>query len=301
MIAGSSQAREHVPEESWLLVGGRSHIARATARLIHQRDAEIWRTTRDGSDGSIRLTLTERLPDLPQARRTGTAVIFAATPGHAACEADVDGTRRVNVEATVALCDVLAGLGWHVVFLSSDAVFPEFVEPPDRDDGPKPRSEYGTQKRLVEQHLETLGSDASVLRLSKVINVRSEPWATWFREMSRVEDVVALADYHLSPLAASHAAAAIVAVASARRGGVWQAPGAASISYYEFLRLLRADLGLRGHVNPTWRGVVGDRHRVPTQMDASRLVEAGLWSPPSIHEVCDAIGRELGTNEEECC
>ena len=183
------------------------------------------------------------------------------------------------------------------VFLSSDAVLPEFVDGPDCDGRLQPRSEYGHQKHLVEQHIETLGINGSVLRLSKVINVRSEPWASWFRDMSLAEDVVAFADYHLSPLAVSHAAAAVVAVADARGGGIWQAPGAASISYYEFLRQLQDRLGLPGRVNPALRAVDDDRIRVPTQMDASRLVHAELWSPPSIIDVCDAIGRDLVANE----
>lgn len=288
MTDGTAGPCKWLAGESWLLVGARSHIARATERLLRAHDAEVWRTTRDGSEGSIRLSLPDGIPDLPVVSRTGTAVIFAAITGHAYS----DETSRVNVDATIELCHALVARGWHVIFLSSDAVLPEFVDEHGRDNRAAPRSKYGLQKQAVERHVETLGDAGCVLRLSKVVNVSSAPWVSWLHDLSRGRGVDAFSDYHLSPLAVSHAADAIVAVASARSGGIWQAPGAASISYFEFLQLLRTRLNLPGHVSPACRESGGSRRGVPAQMDACRLMQAGLWHPPTFDEVCDELGRE---------
>lgn len=278
------------PSGPWLLVGAQSQIAMATEKYLRQQGADVLRTTRDGSDGSIRLALPDDVPELPFAPERGVAILFAAITGHAVCEADRDWTRRVNVTSMTHLCDALVTRGWHVVFLSSEAALPAIQ---DSTDGEILRSEYGFQKHLVEKHVSTMGDSGSVLRLSKVINGSKEPWSSWVNDLGRGKSVEAYVDYFLSPLATGHAAAAVVVVALARRGGVWQASGTESLSYFDFLTQLRGRLKLSGQVLPSNATVSRLRSETPTPMETSRLARTGQWSSPTTIEVCDSLLREF--------
>jgi dTDP-4-dehydrorhamnose reductase len=277
---------------SWLLVGASSQIGVATEKKIVGVDTEVFRTTRDGSSGSIRLTLGKQIPDLPMANRGGVAVIFAAQHGHEVCQTDPEGTKRVNVDATMGLCEKLNTLGWHIVFISSEAaISSEFS---------RPVGEYGRQKREVESFLSGFGKDASVLRLSKVIDVKKEPWAKWIQDMKHGKEVFAYDNYYLSALAVSQASDAVLAVGSAQGGGIWQASGLSSVSYFEFLRLLSKRLGTRSTVTAIRKS--SGSYNVPAgPMGNSRIVKSGLWMQPSSHEVCGALVSELTSNKEFSC
>ncbi len=277
---------------SWLLVGASSHIGVATEKMIVGVATEVFRTTRDGSLGSIKLTLGEQIPDLPTAKQGGVAIIFAAQHGHEVCQADAEGTKRANVDATMGLCEKLNTLGWHIVFISSEAaIASEFIGP---------SGEYGRQKREVESYLSGFRNEASVLRLSKVIDVKREPWSKWIQDMKDGKAVFAFENYYLSALAVSQASAAVLAVSSARGGGIWQASGLSSVSYFEFLTLLSKRLGTPSRVNATWKS--SDSHSVlGSPMDSSRIVNSGLWNQPSSEDVCDALISELISNKELSC
>jgi dTDP-4-dehydrorhamnose reductase len=278
---------------SWLLVGTGSHIGVATETKIAGFATEVFRMTRDGSLGSIKLTLGEQIPNLPRAKQGGVAVIFAAQHGHEVCQADAEGTRRVNVDATMELCERLNTLGWHIVFISSEAAIV--------NESTEPTSEYGHQKREVENYLSGFRNEASVLRLSKVIDVKKEPWSNWIQDIKDGKAVFAFENYYLSPLAVSQASAAVLAVGSARSGGIWHASGLSSISYFEFLRILSKRLGTPSSVNAETRTSSRSHFVSGGSMDNSRIVNTGLWVQPSSDEVCDALVSELNSNKEFLC
>ena len=265
-------------------MGANSHIGVATEKKIEGFATEVFRTTRDGSFGSIKLVLGEQLPDLPTAETGGVAVILAAQHGHEVCQADVEGTRSVNVDATMELCEKLSTLGWHIVFISSEAaISSEFSGP---------TGEYGGQKREVENYLSGLGDEASVLRLSKVIDIKRGPWSKWIQDMKNGKEVFAFENYYLSALAVSHASAAVLTVGGIRGGGIWQASGLSSVSYFEFLTLLSKRLGTPSPVIPTQKSSM-IKSVLDGSMDNSRIVSSGLWMQPTSAEVCDALVQDL--------
>src|SRR5262249_31541601 len=101
------------------------------------------------------------------------AVIAAAITKVDACEADPEGTRRVNVLGTLALVRQLWDRDILPVFLSSDYVFPG-TDPSGYGDSAQPcaATEYGRQKAEVEAALGTSGRPHLVLRLSKVFGLQ---------------------------------------------------------------------------------------------------------------------------------
>ena len=78
---------------------------------------------------------------------TGMRIAFlcAGVTRLAACEAEPDKTRHVNVTQTVKLAESLASQGMYIVYLSSHAVFSGTVPFVESTSITKPQSEYGRQ------------------------------------------------------------------------------------------------------------------------------------------------------------
>jgi dTDP-4-dehydrorhamnose reductase len=111
---------------------------------------------------------------LMKAQPVHALVCAAARPHVEGCERDPVGTRRVNVDATVALARTAEQLGAAFVAFSSEYVFDGTADRPYVEDDPRnPINEYGRQKRDLEDALGTL-TGALVVRTSGVYGVESQ-------------------------------------------------------------------------------------------------------------------------------
>jgi dTDP-4-dehydrorhamnose reductase len=121
-----------------------------------------------------RLDLACRAPEPPARKSTGytSALLLAACSNVAECEREPAFSRRVNVEGTLAVAERLLDAGSAVVFFSSDYVFSGDEGSYDEESATGPRTEYGRQKREVEQRLlERDPSNVLVIRLSKIYDL----------------------------------------------------------------------------------------------------------------------------------
>jgi dTDP-4-dehydrorhamnose reductase len=110
---------------------------------------------------------------LMKAQPMHALVCAAARPHVEGCERDPVGTRRVNVDATVALARTAEQLGAAFVAFSSEYVFDGTADRPYVEDDPRnPINEYGRQKRDLEDALGTLRG-ALVIRTSGVYGLES--------------------------------------------------------------------------------------------------------------------------------
>src|SRR5262249_34871921 len=80
------------------------------------------------------------------------------------CERDPDAAWRLNVEGTASVARAAAGVGAHVVHLSSEYVFDGTVGPYTEDDPPNPISVYGRTKLESEHILAALAPSWAVAR-----------------------------------------------------------------------------------------------------------------------------------------
>jgi len=273
---------------SWLLVGGDSGLAKATAKSLAATGSEVLFTSRRGRTGAISLDLNSPQPLLPSPAKSGVAILFAAITQQARCDADPIATRKINVDSTLTVARLLLDLGWSVVFISSDAVYPAFAPSPAVDPIGPPRNVYGQQKLDVEKELLKLGNLVSVLRLAKVVNFESEPWASWMRALTDGLSAQAFADYYLDPLTIAHAVSAILSVGQAGQGGRWQAGGAGALSYYELLQTVRARWKLPGNASAIMKGGHQTLGTLPSMMSSQRLSRSLVWTPPQIFDITDA-------------
>ncbi len=92
----------------------------------------------------------------------------AALSDLAACEAEPDKARRLNLDATVKLARMSGAFGSRFIFCSTDQVFDGEAGGYREEDVPAPIHVYGQTKRDAEQELVHIHPAATVLRLSLV-------------------------------------------------------------------------------------------------------------------------------------
>ena len=275
--------------DSWLLIGSSSSIGQSLDERLQRDERPIYRTTRRGLPGTTQLTLGAPRPDLPRPVGDGVAVLTAAATGQLQCELAPEATRIVNVDATVELARELLESGWRLIYLSSEAVFPEFAGRCSVASVRQPRNEYGRQKVEVEEFLEGYPDQASILRLGKVLDLSRPPWVEWIPVLGSGGTCSAFSDYYLSPLTLKATADAIVSVAEAGCGGVWHAAAEQPASYENFLRAYVNLTKMPGEVNGVKRSPESVHPGEPTYLESTRLVEAGHWVTPSIEDVLASL------------
>jgi dTDP-4-dehydrorhamnose reductase len=229
---------------SFLLVGGDSEIATATAAHLRRQGAGVIATTRRRervAEDRPFLDLAHGLDDWRPPPDIAAACIFAAIARIPDCARDPAGSAFVNVSQTVALAECLLAQGIPVLFLSTDKVF-DGGRPSMPADAPLcPASEYGRQKAAAETALQALrrtGAPVTVLRFAKIVSPGMPLLRDWKAALAAGRPVAAFADLVTAPTPVAMAAAAVAALLTARRGGVFQLSGPRDVTYAEIaLRL----------------------------------------------------------------
>jgi len=236
-------------EGAALVVGGDGLIGRHILRALARRGRRPAVTSHRPAGDAVPLDL--RRPDFAPllARRYGCAYHCAAVTDMRACEADPEGSRRVNVTNTLALIRRLADQGTHQVFFSSGQVFDGETASPDELAPASPKNVYGVQKVEVEEAIGREVLPVAVLRLTKVL--AAEPaglFAEWLAALRRGEPIVAATNMTIAPVSASDSAAAAIALGAGRRTGLWHLSAADEIDYHAAARQMaercRLPLGL---------------------------------------------------------
>ncbi len=172
-----------------------------------------------------------------------TAVFCASMTGLAACEAEPEKSRAVNVTGISALADLLAARGTRIAFLSSNQVFGPDAAVPSEDDLPAPTTEYGRQKLAVERHLLEKIPGSLVIRLTKVVSPGIPLFVKWQKALRQGNPIRAYANLHFSPLALFPTASWILKVVNSGYSGVFHLSASDSISYLDAARWLAVRVG----------------------------------------------------------
>jgi dTDP-4-dehydrorhamnose reductase len=279
-----------------LIIGADGSIGGALAHSLRTRVHNVITTTRRpeaARHGSIFLDLASSLPDLPEA---DVAVICAAMARLEECRRDVELARRVNVTATLDLGRSLTRAGSRVILLSTAAVFDGDKGHVEESEKPKPRSAYGLLKAEAEARMLDLGSLASVLRLTKVIQPNAGIISQWIAELGEARTVRALSDRRLCPLSVAHAVDASLALIENGDGGIYHASGAADVSYADAARFVAESIGVPADRVEAVPAVENhEAELMPfTSLATGRLSRLiGFVAPEPLDVLRDVYGREI--------
>jgi dTDP-4-dehydrorhamnose reductase len=240
-----------------LIVGADSAIGSRACCYFEQLGYDVFGTTRRKNLGENRFQLDLSVSDplLPE-KVFDVVVMCASITGLAACEADPEGTARVNVHGTLKLIDEAAKHGAQVIFLSSTAVFDGSKPFYAVSDSTHPKSVYGLQKQAVEARVDL--EQVAILRLTKVVHQDMPLLKMWREQLNRGKLIHAYVDQKVSPITLDEVCTAIRTLIEKRSVGVYHLGGECEISYFEFAN---------HHLSEFWaqiQPIVSDTSRAPS-------------------------------------
>ena len=225
-----------------LVVGATGLIGRAlTARLR----AAGWRAiaASRSSAGADSLTWDLAHPvSWPDSAAIDVTYLCAGPSSLAACEADPDGTRRVNVDGVSIVARLAAEAGSRVVLLSTSHVFDGTADVAHAEDPRRPVTAYGAQKAAVEEMVLDLPGSA-VLRLSKVFGPRDTRLIEWRARLVHRDPVRAFDDVYVAPIGLDEAVIALESIGRLASTGIFQLSGPRDETYYSIGCALADRLG----------------------------------------------------------
>jgi dTDP-4-dehydrorhamnose reductase len=289
----------------FLLVGGDSEIAGATAAALRKEGAQVWATTRrPASAGPDRplLDLSRSLDGWELPGGTQAACILAAVARLAACADDPAGSARVNVLQTIALVDRLIARGVYVLFLSTNQVFDGKTPCVPAAAPTCPVSEYGRQKAAAEAELRARmasGAPIGILRLAKVVSPGMALLRQWWDALSEGRPIAAFHDMMMAPVPVDLVAAAIAALMRDRAPGTFQLSGPRDVSYLDLGRHLAerigADLALVGAMSAHAAGQPPGSTPRHTTLDSVELRDrCGLRVPDAWEMIAKVLELTFG-------
>jgi dTDP-4-dehydrorhamnose reductase len=283
----------------YLLIGGDSEIASATASLLRGRGHAVAATTRRPERvAADRPFLDLALPldnwEPPQGLRA--ACLCAAIARLQECASDPAGSMLVNVTRIVALADRLLARNIPVLFLSTDKVF-DGSRPQVPVESPLcPASEYGRQKAAAETALGARmaeGAPVAILRLAKVVSPGMPLLRQWLASLAAGEPVRAFSDMMMAPTPAANVANAIECLLAEPARGIFQLSGPRDIAYSEvaayLARKLGADPALVHQVSALSAGLPPGSTAPHTTLDSTALRDRFGIVVPDGWEVVDAL------------
>lgn len=225
--------------QSALIVGVDSQIGGALSAYLRGAGWIVYGTSRRQRDDDrvFRLDLAnaEVCSSLPKA---DVAFICAAETKFARCRMFPAETSIVNVDGSVFVASRLVASGTFVVFISSNAVFDGRIAYRRAEEAVCPRTVYGEQKAEAERRLLSLGERVSIVRLAKVLVPGTSLLAGWIHSLERGERIRPFSDFVMAPLSVKLVVYALMKIAEARQGGIFQLSGSRDVTYVEVARYL---------------------------------------------------------------
>jgi dTDP-4-dehydrorhamnose reductase len=215
-----------------VLVVGEGLIGAALARHLERQGHSVVPTSRrpDAGGGFLHLDLAEPQgwSDLPD---VDAAVLCAAVARLADCDADPEGSARINVAGCVELAQRLAGRGAQAVLLSTDKVFDGARAQRRRDEPPCPATEYGRQKAVAEEGVLNAGDRTAVLRLTKVLDARLPLIEGWRRDLAARRPITPFSNMFCAPVTVDLVMEMATRLLEEGRAGIFHCSGAEESSY----------------------------------------------------------------------
>jgi dTDP-4-dehydrorhamnose reductase len=199
-----------------------------------------------------------------------------------ACESDPDTAFAVNALGTRNIAEAAAGVGAHLVYISTDYVFDGTLDRPYVEwDQPNPRSVYGRSKLGGElEVLGVAGPSATVVRTAWVSGAHGSNMVKTVLRLAAADPDAPLRfvdDQHGCPTFTADLARAVVRLALDRRPGTFHVTNQGETTWFGFARATLAAAGSDpDRVLPIASGDL-DPHRYPAPRPAnSRLDNAAL-------------------------
>lgn len=220
-----------------LIIGATGQVGGALAGLCVRRKIEVYGTSRKGQ-GFLYLDLAapETVAPVFEKARPDLVLLCSALTHVDNCERDPAQARRVNAEGPAIVAEECRKAGAKLVYFSTEYVFDGTAGPYGEDDAPAPASVYGRTK---------LEGETACLAVKGALSVRTT--VVYSHNPASKNFIMQLignhragakmrvpTDQYSNPTYAPELAAAVLDLAAADAGGVYNVVGPDWLSRYEF-------------------------------------------------------------------
>ena len=155
-----------------------------------------------------------------------------------ACEDDPALAELINGTAVGRLADAVAGVGAHLIQVSTDYVFDGTKDSAyTEDDVPNPQSVYGRSKLLGERLAVESGADVAIVRTSWVYSRHGGNMVATICRLLQSHDTLTFVDDQIGHSTSTESlAVALRNLAGARATGTYHCTNAGAVSWFEFAR-----------------------------------------------------------------
>ncbi|UPY38179.1 sugar nucleotide-binding protein [Sediminicoccus sp. KRV36] len=228
-----------------MVIGADGTLGAALRHAAAARGLAVMGTSRRPGGALLPLDLTAAQESWQLPEAVDTAFLLAGNTNMAACEADPEGTARINVEATLTLARRLAAQGAQVVVVSTNLVLSGRTPNAAPGEAPAPQNRYAAQKALVEAAMlaPEFPGPAAILRITKIAESLLPLLRGWAQSLRAGQQLRPFDDLVCAPMPLEAALAALLRIAETRASGLFHLGADLDLSYTEIARRLAATLG----------------------------------------------------------
>lgn len=272
-----------------LVIGADSMIGKALLdSSLQSKKPAIGSTRRRDDTTERRLSLdladVSGCEDIPSP--VDTAIICAGVTKLDTCRTEPLETAKINVTGVLTLAERLLKEGVYVIYLSTDKVFDGSISFPVETEPPKPVTEYGRQRALVERELGNMSGAATIVRLNKVLGPVNRLFDSWRSQLMREEVIHPFNDLFMAPVPLWFVVEALEKLVATRLSGVFHISGERDLSYATAATIgaeaLNADTGLIHPVSADVAGLHPENKPSATALSCARLIEELGICPPHV-------------------
>ena len=174
--------------------------------------------------------------------QAGDIVFHAAHKGSVdGCAADSAGTRAVNVEGSIKFLAEVKKRNAIPVYFSTNMVFSGDRASYSELDTPDPNTEYGRQKREVEEYIINTFSKYFIIRMTKVYGPGSGSFLdSWIPALQNNQEIRAAHDMYAAPVFVDDVMKTVQDIITANAFGIHHVSGPHERSMEEIARLVIA-------------------------------------------------------------
>lgn len=227
-----------------------------------------------------------------QALRPHAVVHCAAMTDVDGAEADPDRALAINGEGTRAVATAAASAGAHLVYVSTDYVFPGtapggYAE----DDEVGPINAYGASKLAGERAARELVPDACIARTAWLFGADGANFVRTIAALATSRPAIdVVADQQGSPTWTVHLADALVLCATQRMGGIVHLAGSPPATWHALAEQVVATLGVECEVRP----VASAAFPRPAPRPAHSVLRSTRTDAPLVGDWREGLAATLG-------
>lgn len=221
---------------------------------------------------------------------SGDIVFHAAHFGSVdECAKNSEDTRAVNVDGTIRFFDEVKKRDAIPVYFSTNMVFDGDKAFNSESEAPRPITEYGKQKRGVEEYITSLFPKYLIIRMTKVYGPGSESFVeSWLQLLAQRKPIRAAEDIYAAPVFIQDVMASLHDVLQAGYSGVCHIGGPIERRMDEIAELIVDHAGSGGNSIARIRihdlGLV-EKRSIHNSLACDTLSTRGYYKPRDLPEI----------------